>query len=547
MQRLLMAVILLAFGAGAGAGALAQTAGESPRRWIYLQTNLSVPDNIAKAEQLLARGEAAGYNGLVLTDSKFSRLGQMPPDYFANVQRLKASAASHHIEIIPTLFPMGWSNDLLSADPNLAEGLPVKEALFVVRGDEATLREDPMVELKAGGFSPLRGWDWHDAPVSFDQVVNALRIDADGSNARISQKVRLTPFRQYHFSVRIKTSGFRGTPEAKFLARTSEGLKTLCFHDWEIKPTQDWQTYHHVFNSQDQTEVMVYLGAWEPKGGTAWFADAKFEEVGLLNVLRRPGAPVVVKREDGATLTEAVDYAPIKDPRMGNVPYAGEYEIYHQPPAIHLIKPLPEGARLRVSWYHPVTNVSGAVMICPSEPKTIELLKDQAQRVHQLFGAGSYFMAHDEIRTFNWCQACQDRHLDAGALLADNLRTCTKILRQTAPGATIYVWSDMFDPNHNARKNYYLVRGDLAGSWEGLAKDVVVVLWYFDKRAESMRFFSERGNRMLIAGYYDSDPLRIKQWLKAAARSSGVMGTMYTTWEHNYNDLEAFARAAKAQ
>ena len=37
---------------------------------------------------------------------------------------------------------------------------------------------------------------------------------------------------------------------------------------------------------------------------------------------------------------------------------------------------------------------------------------------------------------------------------------------------TIYVWNDMFDPFHNAVNDYYLVRGDLKGSWEGLPKDV---------------------------------------------------------------------------
>src|ERR1051326_6353865 len=29
------------------------------------------------------------------------------------------------------------------------------------------------------------------------------------------------------------------------------------------------------------------------------------------------------------------------------------------------------------------------------------------------------------------------------------------------------VWSGMFDPFHNAVKDYYLVRDDLTGSWEG--------------------------------------------------------------------------------
>jgi hypothetical protein len=100
----------------------------------------------------------------------------------------------------------------------------------------------------------------------------------------------------------------------------------------------------------------------------------------------------------------------------------------------------------------------------------------------------------------------------------------------------------MFDPNHNAHADYYFVNGDLAGSWEGLDKDVVVACWYFDKRAESLRFFADRGHKTLIAGYYDTPPRRILDWFDAAKTTSGVEGVMYTTWLDQYVDLDEFAR-----
>jgi hypothetical protein len=152
-------------------------------------------------------------------------------------------------------------------------------------------------------------------------------------------------------------------------------------------------------------------------------------------------------------------------------------------------------------------------------------------------------MSHDEIRVLNWCEACQRRGLDAGAILADNARTCIQILREVNPAGSIYVWSDMFDPNHNAHKDYYLVRGDPAGSWEGLDKDVIVMPWYFEKRAASLKWFAERGHRQVIAGYYDHAPEQIRDWLKSAAPIQGVVGVMYTTWQSNYRDLERFAES----
>jgi hypothetical protein len=103
------------------------------------------------------------------------------------------------------------------------------------------------------------------------------------------------------------------------------------------------------------------------------------------------------------------------------------------------------------------------------------------------------------------------------------------------------VWSDMFDPTHNAHDKYYLINGDLAHSWDGLDKDVIVALWNFDKRAESAAFFAKRGNPLLVAGYYDADPAQIRTWLQATDAVGGAEGVMYTTWANRYDDLETFA------
>ena len=106
----------------------------------------------------------------------------------------------------------------------------------------------------------------------------------------------------------------------------------------------------------------------------------------------------------------------------------------------------------------------------------------------------------------------------------------------------------MFDPNHNAVSGpYYLVNGDLRGSWEGLPKEVIVLPWYFSKRSESLAFFAGRGHHQVIAGYYDEQPERVKDWLDAAGKfPDSVLGVMYTTWQNRYGDLEKFATVIDA-
>lgn len=81
---------------------------------------------------------------------------------------------------------------------------------------------------------------------------------------------------------------------------------------------------HHItFNSLANTEVQLFFGVWGGHEGTIWWRDPGIEECGLVNLLRRPGAPLVVKTEDGKLLTEGVDYEPVSNPRTGTVPYAG--------------------------------------------------------------------------------------------------------------------------------------------------------------------------------------------------------------------------------
>jgi len=116
------------------------------------------------------------------------------------------------------------------------------------------------------------------------------------------------------------------------------------------------------------------------------------------------------------------------------------------------------------------------------------------------------------------------------------------ILEKIAPGARVHVWSDMFDPAHNAVERYYLVRG----SWDGLPPSVVIINWISGHADESLPFFAGRGHKQVLAGYYDGDPLRIGLWLAEARKVQGVIGVMYTTWKHDYSKLEEFAKAVSA-
>ena len=300
--------------------------------------------------------------------------------------------------------------------------------------------------------------------------------------------------------------------------------------------------HHAVFNSQQFAEVSLYFGVWGAGKGTLRWSDPKMEEVAFVNLARRAGAPLAIATADGKALAEGRDFEALSDPGLGAKPWRGEFDTFHEPPVLKV--KLPDGTKLLASYYHGATVYDHQATICLSEPKTYALLREQAERVHKAWGARAYMMSHDEVRVMNWCAACAARQLTPGQMLADNVKRCMALLREVNPGGRIYVWNDMFDPHHNAVKGpYYLVNGPLTGAWEGLDREVGIMQWNFDKRAESLKWFAERGAQQVIAGYYDSDPAKIGEWLAAAKAVPGsVTGVMYTTWQNNYRDLEKFSQ-----
>ena len=503
-------------------------AAEPAKLWFYYPTNLLPDENIPKLESIWKRAAAAGYSTVLLSDSKFARLATLPEHYFDNCRKVRRIAGELKLEIVPAVFPIGYSNDILFNDPNLAEGLPVRDTLFVVHDGIASCVADPPVALTTPAF--------------VDDTVkiagDVATVHGNAIHHRFAFKLELPRFRCYHVSVDVKTDRYTAHPQIQALA----GSRGLTFTNLKVNSTQDWTRQDIIFNTLDNHDVMLYFGVWDRADGTLYWRNWKIEEVGLLNVLRRDGTPCTVSIDHGRQCVENRDYDRIVDPRMGNDPWPGEYQVWHEPPLIHTH--LPDGTRLRVSWYHPAVIYDEQVCGCISDPKMMTLLADQAKRMKALWEADGYMMSHDEFRVMNWDESCTSRHRTPGELLADNVRQCTALLRPKTP----YVWSDMFDPYHNGVAGpYYLVNGPLTGSWEGLDKSVVIVNWNFEHRDQSLKFFADRGQRQILAGYYDGPMSDWKQWLQSAGSVPNVVGYLYTTWSQNYHFLEEFAKIAREQ
>jgi hypothetical protein len=237
------------------------------------------------------------------------------------------------------------------------------------------------------------------------------------------------------------------------------------------------------------------------------------------------------------TYAEGQDYAPLEDP---------QFNFYRVDRAAPPLRGLPgsriqEGQRLRVSWFHPMVIHESQVTLCMGEPALYEVWDHEAKLLAERLRPRRVLLNMDEIRMGGTCRACRGRNM--AELLGECLTKQVQSLRRYLPQAEIYVWSDMLDPHHNARGDYYLVEGDYTGSWNHVPKDLILAVWGGEPREKSLKFCADQGFRTLVACYYDADDLNdVKGWLRTARPLPNVRGFMYTPWQRKYGLLPEFGK-----
>jgi hypothetical protein len=534
------------------------------KRFIYFGGNFvkaaSTNDStFAKLKEVIQTGHDLGYNGIMLNPAgsgAFSTtVGNKVTPYFNdNFKELVDFAAKLNMELIP----IGLSPEsITSIDASLIEAVPVKNRPFVVAGGVATASGSdaaPLTDFESSNG----GWDLWDGitldttvgrsgktAVKFDQSrkVKMMRMHRAISN--------LQPFTAYRMSFWVKTSDFdapltllmldgqaanpvyRNYSNALGLGTDANGNFNAAGNT--LAQTQDWTQYTVDFNTLNNSTVNIYLGTWlsGSHNGAAWVDDVQVREVGLNHVVKRTTVPVKVTSENGSvTYTEKTDYV------IG----AEKLTI----PGTSAIK---NGDKLNVSWGQSARGMA-STWGAPASACYPEYFTNSNSVVTNTFATmqskKSFFVYFDEWRIMNWDPKCTNA--TAGSYLADTFKGVQKLIYAQNPNADVYVWNDMFDPYHNAKSSYWMVNGDLTGGIDGLDKKTIVVNWNeaADQQVNSLKYFSGKGFKQLIALYYDDNATldKTNKWLTnlnaAQADSvSGVDGFVYTTWagDSGYADL----------
>ena len=318
--------------------------GRLPDRWFYVSTRLADDGELHLVEQIVRTAADHGLNGMLL-DGGFDALDLASAAELRRLAHLKQTCDGLKIEIIPLGFSAGYGDGVLQHDRNLAAGLPVHGALFVAGVGEARFQADsPGLRLVNGGFEERgegglpAGYTLLGGRAVLDTTVfhggqASVRLEASargGGEPRLEQILQVHPFRSYRLRCWVKTEN--APPRASFhLWAIAPDGRDLAYMEPLLPSTSEWRELVWSFNSWYADRINFRVGISEATAGKVWVDDLDVEEVGLMNVVRRAGAPLTVRDEATATVyEEGRDFAAVSDPNL-------DFLWTHEMPSIRLL------------------------------------------------------------------------------------------------------------------------------------------------------------------------------------------------------------------
>jgi hypothetical protein len=521
--------------------ALAQVVGVPrvlPHRWFY-----SPSEPVSKLLTIMTVAAQHGLTGVVLHYG-----GDYPDQGDVWAKPIQAKLQQTNLEVIPSLFAVGYGGGLLVRNPEGAEGIQVKDALFVVRGTVAKFVTELPPDVRNNSFEGVASanqfQDWTldepgrrgfvDTTVAHSGTRSARVevIPGVAGTSLVSQVVPVTPHRMYRISGWLKTRIAEPADDCIVLRVMGPDGRSLTPFDLWPDGNQDWTRFEAGFNSWDFDRVVVQAGSIGCDTGTIWVDDVQMEEMSMANVLHRAGTPFEVRDDATGTVYKAgVDYELPVDLRRN-------YSYDHNGPDIKLTRrtSIRRGQRLRVSYYH-----ASCSTMCLSEPALYDELRKITEEAKRLFQPKRYLLNFSEIRGGGTCDACRRRQIPTAQIFGEALAKAANIIHSVDPQAEVLVYDDMFNPLVNSVPMYYLVDGDLSRMADYLPKEMILLPWSYEIKDQSVAYFEQRGFQMVGGAHYDAlDLNQSHDWYRTLTRSPLGIGIVFYTWGGDYSLLGPF-------
>lgn len=557
-RLLAVSALLLAVAASSAPSAAAEPDWAERLRYRMLLvrgTPLDADSQLEAAKQQLRSAAITGYNTVVLEPSanlvQPQRAGK---EYLARLAAFAEEARRIGLAIIPGVMPFDAPNLVLPFDPHLAEGLPVRDVLYVVKGNAAHFQPEQPIEpvnpsFEIAGPNGIPGWQAASLAPGRSIAIDTSQARYGNSSLclenaaerkpnlayRAIQKLRLPAFRLLRARVWLKPNAPQDAARVFVTIRNAAG--SLAFRHAPAAQSADWQPIELVFNTLEggRSELWLALYDSQSQAHKVWFDELTIEDLGVCRPIRRPGCPIVVRNERGRAYDQGRDFQPI-DEQLAWRPgegLAGDC----QPLPLRLTRKtrIRPGERLRIDYYSPVYLPCDRTSVCINSDRAYDFFAAGTAALQPVLSPLGYLLATRYIGTANWDAACRATRKPPGAQWGDSLRRQLEILASPGRPPLVFAWSDMYEPWTNPHRQFHVSNGSFEDACRFLPKDVILVnANHAADDGKSPRFFAAAGYRQVIAG-----GAALGEWLRANAEMPGIVGVINTD-----APLDTFAASA---
>ena len=518
-------------------------------RMIYFDRAMDREENILLLKKVILKAQKLGFNKLVLNQEYlYTRLSHKNPiidKVRKNMGEIEKLAHAHGLEVVVMHFNAEVANTVVhDKDPanrfntkGMFDFSEANKAIthYLVLGDKAVVDRKTFKVDSKGLFDSF----YHFKGIKPNTEYKLTMTASTQNYAKDSLKISVLD-EDYHGENGKVLFGiqkyFRGISSSK-----TNGKYSVYFNSLNHK------------NLGDAFKVVV------AKGENISVEYLALQEVGYtkeVHVLRAGNEPLV--QAGGRVYKEGIDYR------------------FEEDKIALLSKSIQGEKSLDVTWY-PRVDVSRfydhvtTADICADEPLYHDIFKDQYAGISKALHGNIDALAFndDEWREAGWDKKCEklyakefkemgrNQKFTGGDYIGISTRRMIETLRKEADKADmpVYIMSDMFDPNFNAKDPFMGVKDDALGGVAYLPKNIRVFNWFpnpyepgledktMDDFLQSAKFFSDQNISQVIAGYHDD--MRNLDSNIAIYRDSDVktkksiVGFMFLIW-HQYGKSPSY-------
>jgi len=514
-----------------------------------------------KVKAALDKIHSLGINTVILHNKHFFDLDD--DFYREKVKDIFNYAQSLGMELIPELQSFGAAEYILKKYPQAAEGISAQDEEFKFVKDAALPVIPAEIKIKNSGFEQGKaGWvfgkDWQ-LDIDCHSGKYAAKIDFIGNAKRRSSMLKSAEYKAkgnsiYSLQFYARSQINAGSPPAVRVVELTRDSRWITQHFLYIN-SEEWQYKELNFKTSRQCEKLyIYANVWEGSA-RAWLDDIRLLRLdsALINIIISDQVkPVIVSSDTKEIFRENEDYG-ITGPQL-SFPYPGNsapFKISRIPGG-----KIKNGQRVRVSYDYVVRLVSFAdwsIPYCPFEPQTYAVMEKTIKNVIEMLNPDFISLGHDEIRGLNRDMRCRRQHMSNAEVLAYDINRLDAIIKKYSKTTRMLVWDDMFNPWHNAKKDYQLefggVQGETASALDKIYKDVIFLIWWGDdkdwlsKMKNSPDFFEKKGFDYFVVG--SKTKKNLKGWSGIVKNKKRCLGIFTTTWDGIENNIQALDFLAK--